>query len=117
MPTKAYEPTEMGKLGKKILSKVPIEAPSIAPINKVGANIPPGVPLEKEIVVATIFSRASASRNFQVNSPCMAWSITLYPGPMTWGAPKNPMAPTTRPASGGWIYHVQRGSLRSRGRE
>src|SRR5271170_7415475 len=117
MPTSAYEPTEMEKLGKKIFSNVPIDAPSMAPIKRVGANIPPGVPLEKEMVVATILSRARARRNFQVNWPCMAWSITLYPGPITWGAPKKAIAPTMSPAMGGWIYQVQRGSWRNRGRE
>ena len=64
------------KWGKKIFSKVPTEAPNIAPIKSVGANMPPGVPLENDIVVARIFSRASTRRNFQVNCPCAAWSMT-----------------------------------------
>ncbi len=68
------------------------------------------------MVVATILSRAKARRNFQVNWPCIAWSITLYPGPITWGAPKKAIAPTMSPAIGGWIYQVQRGSWRNRAR-
>ena len=40
------------------------------------------------MVVATILSKASASRNFQVNWPCMAWSITLYPGTHHLGSAK-----------------------------
>ena len=78
----------MGKAGKEYLLEGSDQAPSIAPIKRVGANIPPGVPLEKEIVVATMLSNAKARRNFQVNWPCMAWSMTLYPGPITCGAPR-----------------------------
>ena len=71
MPTSAYVPVEP-ESGKKCRSIPPIAPPSIAPTNRVGANIPPGAPLTNESVVARIFSPASAASIFHVNWSCMA---------------------------------------------
>jgi hypothetical protein len=69
-----------GEVGKKCFSKEPTAAPSMAPMKRVGANMPPGVPLENERVVAMILKRASSSRILKANWPCMAWSMTLVAG-------------------------------------
>ena len=44
----------------------------MAPMKSVGANIPPGVPLEKENVVAISFRKTRASKTCQTNCPCKA---------------------------------------------
>ena len=45
---------------------------SMAPMKRVGANMPPGVPLEKERVVAMILKTARRMRILKANWPCMA---------------------------------------------
>jgi len=75
MPTSAYAPTEPVRPGKKWCSTPPTAPPSMAPMNREGANMPPGVPLEKESTVAMIFTPASAASSCQPYWLCMAWSM------------------------------------------
>ena len=75
MPTSAKVPTVPVRLGKKWCSIAPMPPPNMAPMKRVGANMPPGVPLRKEIPVARIFTKARMRRSFQANWPWSAWSI------------------------------------------
>ncbi len=74
------------QVGKKIFSKVPMEAPSIAPIKSVGANMPPGVPLEKESVVARILSNASDQQKLPGELAMHGLVDDVIPGPHHLGS-------------------------------
>ena len=63
-------------------------------MKRVGAKVPPGVPLKNEKPVASIFKPASSKSSCQVNWPCMAWSTIAYPAPITCGK-RMPIRPIT----------------------
>ena len=44
MPTRAYAPGPAVDAGKMRWAMLPTEAPTIAPMNKLGPNIPPALP-------------------------------------------------------------------------
>ncbi len=61
MPTRTYAPIGPVICGATRRSTPQTAPPSIAPMNSVGANRPPGVPLTNDAVVATTFRTHSAA--------------------------------------------------------
>ena len=76
MPTSAYAPGGPVTWGSTWWARVPNAAPSIAPMNREGANTPPEPPMPMVRLVARILPSARMSRNARVYRPATAWPST-----------------------------------------